>query len=256
MQTLRVRTRKDLERLTQRLRAAAVSDPAEERKVAAILADVAKRGDAALLAYARKFDGFKGGPKALRLGPAAVRAAYAKVDKAFIRAVDGAIANVRAYQERLKPKPWRGHLRPGVLLGQLVRPLRRVGLYVPGGEAPLVSTVIMTAVPARVAGVTDLVLASPARFGQGVEPRIIVAADRAGVKEILPVGGPRPWPPWPTAPRAWGGWTRSWARAIAGWPWPRSRSSASAASTWWRALPRPWCWPTRAPRPSGWPPTC
>jgi histidinol dehydrogenase len=189
MQTLRVRSRKDLERLTARLRADAAPDPAEERKVAAILADVAKRGDAALLAYARKFDGFKGGAKDLLLGPGAIRAAYAGVDKAFIRAVDAAIGNVRSYQERLKPKPWRGHLRPGVLLGQLVRPLRRVGLYVPGGEAPLVSTVIMTAVPAQVAGVAEMVLASPDRFGKGVDPRIIVAADRAGVKQILRVGG-------------------------------------------------------------------
>lgn len=189
MQTLRVRSRKDLERLSARLRAQAAPAPAEGRKVAAILADVAKRGDAALLAYARKFDGFSGGAQDLVLGAGARRAAYGRVDKAFIKAVDNAIANVRAYQERLKPKPWRGHLRPGVLLGQLVRPLRRVGLYVPGGEAPLVSTVIMTAVPAQVAGVAELVLATPDRFGRGVDPRIIVAADRAGVTQILRVGG-------------------------------------------------------------------
>ena len=189
MQTLRVRSRKDLERLSARLRAQAAPAPAEGRTVAAILADVAKRGDAALLAYARKFDGFSGGARDLVLGAGALRAAYGRVDKAFIKAVDNAIANVRAYQERLKPKPWRGHLRPGVLLGQLVRPLRRVGLYVPGGEAPLVSTVIMTAVPAQVAGVAELVLATPDRFGRGVDPRIIVAADRAGVTQILRVGG-------------------------------------------------------------------
>ena len=189
MQTLRVRSQRDLERLKARLRADALPNPAEERKVAAILADVAKRGDAALLAYARRFDGFKGAAKDLRLGSGAVRAAYASVDKAFIRAVDAAIGNIRAYQERLKVKSWRSHLRPGVLLGQLVRPLRRAGLYVPGGEAPLVSTVLMTAVPAKVAGVPELVLASPDRNGMGIDPRIIVAADRAGVQEIYRVGG-------------------------------------------------------------------
>ncbi|HTB35020.1 MAG TPA: histidinol dehydrogenase, partial [bacterium] len=189
MQTLRVRNHRDLERLKDRLRAEALPRPAEVRKVAAILADVAKRGDAALLDYARRFDGFKGGAKDLRLGAGALRSAYAAVDKEFIRAVDAAIANIRAYQERLKAKSWRSHLRPGVLLGQLVRPLRRAGLYVPGGEAPLVSTVLMTAVPATVAGVAELVLASPDRNGQGIDPRIIVAADRAGVREILRVGG-------------------------------------------------------------------
>jgi histidinol dehydrogenase len=189
MQTLRVRNQRDLERLKARLRADALPRPGEERKVASILADVAKRGDAALLGYARSFDGFKGAAKDLRVAPGAVRSAYAAVDKAFIRAVDAAIGNIRAYQERLKSKSWRSHLRPGVLLGQVVRPLRRAGLYVPGGEAPLVSTVLMTAVPATVAGVPELVLASPDRNGQGIDPRIIVAADRAGVREILRVGG-------------------------------------------------------------------
>ena len=189
MKTLRIRTRKDLQALERRLRAHAAFSPADERKVAGILKAVKARGDAALLQYARRFDGLKGGADDLRLGPADIRAAYGKVDKAFLKAVDQAIANIRAYQEKLRPKAWRQHLRPGVLLGQLVRPLRRVGLYVPGGEAPLVSTVMMLGVPAKAAGVQEIVLCSPSRGGAGIDPRIIVAADRVGIKEIYQVGG-------------------------------------------------------------------
>src|SRR6187551_1379049 len=118
MKTLRIRTRKDLQALERRLRAQSAFSPADERKVAAILAGVRGRGDKALLQYARRFDGFKGGPDDLRLAPSDIRAAYAKVDAGFKKAIAQAITNIRAYQEKLRPKPWRQHLRPGVLLGQ------------------------------------------------------------------------------------------------------------------------------------------
>ena len=189
MKTLRIRTRKDLQALEKRLRAHATYSPADERKVQGILAGVRRKGDKALLQYARRFDGFEGGSADLRLAASDIQAAHAAVSPQFKKAISQAIANIRAYQEKLRPKPWRQHLRPGVLLGQLVRPLQRVGLYVPGGEAPLVSTVLMLAVPAKVAGVSDIALCTPSRGGQGVDPRIIVAADMAGVKEIYQVGG-------------------------------------------------------------------
>ena len=189
MKTLRIRTRKDLQALERRLRAHAAFSMADERKVAAILRNIRIKGDAALLQFARRFDGFKGGADDLRLGPTDIRAAYAKVDKAFLRAIAQAIGNIKGYQDKLRPKPWRQHLRPGVMLGQLVRPLRRVGLYVPGGEAPLVSTVMMLGVPAKVAGVTEIALCTPSRGALGVDPRIIVAADLVGIKEIYQVGG-------------------------------------------------------------------
>jgi histidinol dehydrogenase len=189
MRSVRIRDAKDLRALGGELRVRTAPAPAEERAVAGILRSVARGGDKALLSCARRFDGFKGNAKDLFVGATEVKAAYGQVDKAFIKAVETVIANVRAYQSRLKPKSWRAHLRGGVLLGQMVRPLRRVGLYVPGGEAPLVSTVLMTAVPAAVAGVPELVLATPDRFGRGVDPRLLVAADLAGVKELLRVGG-------------------------------------------------------------------
>lgn len=189
MKTIKIRDEKSLQRLEKRLAATVAFKPAEVAKVAGVLSAVRRGGDAALLRLARRFDGFKGSAKDLRLAPSAVKAAYRQVDRAFIKAVESSIANVRLYQQRLKGRSWRSHLRPGVLLGQLVRPLQRVGLYAPGGEAPLVSTVIMTAVPARVAGVPELALATPDRHGKGIDPRILVAADLAGVQEVLRLGG-------------------------------------------------------------------
>lgn len=189
MRSIRIRDAKDLRALGEGLLARKGPTPAEERAVAGILRAVAKSGDKALLGYARRFDGFKGAARDLFVAPSEIRTAYTKVDKAFVKAVATVISNVRAYQARLKPKSWRSHLRSGVLLGQVVRPMRRVGLYAPGGEAPLVSTVLMTAVPAAVAGVPELVLATPDRKGQGIDPRMLVAADMAGVKQVLRVGG-------------------------------------------------------------------
>lgn len=189
MRNVRIHDQKTLNALAARLRAQATPLASEERAVAAILRSVARGGDPALLSYARRFDGFKGDAGDLFVSPSAVKAAYAKVDRGFIRAVESVIANVRAFQQRLKPKSWRAHLRSGVLLGQVARPIQRVGIYVPGGAAPLVSTVLMCAVPAAVAGVPEILLATPDRFGRGVDPRLIVAAHMAGVKELLRVGG-------------------------------------------------------------------
>lgn len=189
MRSVKIRDAKDLQVLAADLRSRRVPAPAEERAVAGILRAVEKGGDKAVLGFARRLDGFKGGTQDLLVAPGEIKAAHRAVDRAFVKAVETVIANVRAYQSRLKPKSWRAHLRGGVLLGQVVRPLARVGLYVPGGEAPLVSTVLMTAVPASVAGVRDLVLATPDRFGRGVDPRLLVAADLAGVGQILRVGG-------------------------------------------------------------------
>lgn len=189
MRCLRVNDQASLKALAKRLRADAASVPVEEKAVAGILRSVARGGDKALLSYARRFDGFKGKAKELLLGRAEIKAAYGGVDREFLKAVETVIANIRAYQSRLKPRSWRAHLRPGVLLGQVARPIQRVGIYVPGGAAPLVSTVLMCAVPAAVAGVPEMVLASPDRFGKGLDPRLVVAADMAGVREQLRVGG-------------------------------------------------------------------
>jgi histidinol dehydrogenase len=105
-----------------------------------------------------------------------------------LRAAQNVRANIEAFQRQLKMLSWRRQIRPGVTLGQSVRPIRRAGLYIPGGEAPLASTVLMTAVPAKVAGVAEIALCTPNK-GRGVDSRILVAADIAGVSEIWQIGG-------------------------------------------------------------------
>ncbi len=188
MKTFRVRDSADLRTLQRRLQNSVAFSESETRKVRLILQSVRRRGDAALLAYARRFDSITMRPADLRVTTAEVRSAYSKAGKVFVKAAQAAINNIKQYQERLRPLSWRRTMRPGVVLGQLVRPMRRVGLYVPGGEAPLVSTVMMTAVPAKVAGVEEIALCTPDR-GKGIDPRILVAADLAGVKEVYRVGG-------------------------------------------------------------------
>ena len=189
MKLVTIKNQKDLQRLLTRLQVSARPSAADEAKVRQVIAQIRAKGDTALLAYVRRYDGFKAKNAAqLRVGAAEIRAAYAKVGRGFLRAVQNVRANVGAFQERLRSSSWKRQIRPGVTLGQSVRPMRRVGLYVPGGEAPLASTVLMTAVPAKVAGVSEIALCSPNR-GSGVDARILVAADVAGVSEIYQVGG-------------------------------------------------------------------
>jgi histidinol dehydrogenase len=188
MKTVRLKSQSDLRRFLRRLEAPP-SDLARQAKVARILEAVRRGGDRALLAYARKFDGIRLRSGELRVSRAEVQAAYAKVDRSLVATLNRAKASIAAFQERLLRHSWRRHVRPGVLLGQLIKPIRRVGLCVPAGEAPLVSTVLMTAVPAKVAGVSEIVLVSPSRGGNGIDPRMLVAADIAGVGEIYQVGG-------------------------------------------------------------------
>jgi histidinol dehydrogenase len=189
MKTIRLKNLADLKSLSARFDQRPRVDAGREAKVRRILQAVQRGGDKALLAFARKFDGARLKAADLRVPASEIKAAYGRVDRPLVTALARARTSIAAYQERLLRSSWRRHVRPGVLLGQLVRPLRRVGLCVPGGEAPLVSTVLMTAVPAKVAGVPELVMVTPSRHGNGVDPRLLVAADIAGVTEVYQVGG-------------------------------------------------------------------
>lgn len=189
MNIVKLKNSDGLKKLLKRLDQGARPSAADLSKVASVLASVQKGGDKALLGYVRRFDGFKAkNASELRIQASEIRAAYSKVGRGFLRAVQTVRANVESFQRQLKLASWRRQIRPGVTLGQSVRPIRRAGLYIPGGEAPLASTVLMTAVPARVAGVPEIALCTPNR-GAGVDPRILVAADVAGVTEIWQVGG-------------------------------------------------------------------
>ncbi len=160
--------------------------PEVEAAVRGILADVRARGDAAVLDFLRRFDSVD--LDRLVVTEEEYAAAEASVDAEFLRAVDLSIANVRRFheQQRQESRLWD---EEGTLLGQLVRPLARVGIHVPGGKAPLPSTVIMAAVPARVAGVHEVIAGSPPQRDGSVNPYTLTAARRAGVDLFFKSGG-------------------------------------------------------------------
>ena len=130
------------------------SDPDVTRRVARIVAGVRRRGDAALGDYVRRLDGWSG---PLEVPPDEIRRAAASVPPAVRRAIKAAARHIRRIAKRQVPQGWKVSTAPGVVVEQRVTPLGRVGCYVPGGRYPLPSSLLMTAIPARVAGVTEVV---------------------------------------------------------------------------------------------------
>ena len=175
--------------LAQRLAYAEESDEAVERATQSILADVRKRGDAAVLEYTAKFDGVTATDMAeLRVDPAELQAALHSIPAAQRAALEAAAARVRSYHEKQKMESWRYTEADGTQLGQQVTPLDRAGLYVPGGKAAYPSSLLMNAIPAKVAGVKELVMVSPTPGGQR-NPMVLAAAAIAGVDVIYTIGG-------------------------------------------------------------------
>ena len=163
---------------------------ADRAEVVALVRDTVRAvragGDAAVLDFARRFDG--GAPDSLRLAPGDLDAALASLPGVERAALERAIANVRAFHAAQLPAPLAVETMPGVRCERIVRPLDSVGLYVPGGSAPLPSALIMSAVPAALAGVRRRVLCAPARGGR-VHPAILATARLCGVDEVFAVGG-------------------------------------------------------------------
>jgi histidinol dehydrogenase len=168
----------------------AAVDTAIQRSVDDILAAVREAGDAALLDLTARFDGFRASTaRALAIPAAEFAAAERALDPRVREALAYAAERVERYHSAALPKPWRITDEHGSVLGQEVRPLDRVGLYVPGGRAAYPSTVLMTAVPARVAGVGEIVLVTPPRPDGRVDPTVLAAARIAGVTEGWRLGG-------------------------------------------------------------------
>ncbi|MDU0205171.1 MULTISPECIES: histidinol dehydrogenase [Paenibacillus] len=163
--------------------------PEQNETVRRIIDEVRKDGDAALRRMAREFDRVE--VAELRVSDEEIQAAYAQVDAEFLAALRQAAANIRAFHEKQKRTSWMDLQPDGSLLGQIIRPLKRVGLYVPGGKAAYPSSVLMNAIPAIVAGVPEIAMVTPpATAGEeGINPHILVAAAEAGVKEIYRAGG-------------------------------------------------------------------
>jgi histidinol dehydrogenase len=159
----------------------AARTPDVEGAAVKIVADVRERGDVAVREYAARFDGLDGGFEVTR---AEMRAAATRVPTDVKRAIRYAAANIRRVAARQVPTPWRTSPVPGVTVAQRVTPLDRVGCYVPGGRYPLPSSLLMTAIPARVAGVREVIAMCPKP-----DPTVMLAALDAGVTRLFRLGG-------------------------------------------------------------------
>ncbi len=157
--------------------------------VAAILADVRGRGDEAVAYYAAKFDGAKLRAREFRVPAGDLAAAGKSLPAAEMKALVAARDNVLAYNRRGLPEPWMAKNKHGATVGEKFDPIRRVGLYIPGGEVPLVSTVLMTATLAKIAGCPEIAVFTPSNANGKVAPGLLAALHLIGIEEVYRIGG-------------------------------------------------------------------
>jgi histidinol dehydrogenase len=156
--------------------------------VKGIIEDVKKRGDAAVIKYTKKFDGVA--VRRLKVPPEAVKRAYRLIDRSVLPSMKAAIANIKKFHA-LQKKNIKGYIfrNKGYKILQKYLPLESAGIYIPGGQAPLFSTVLMAGIPAKIAGVLHISIVSPPRSRGEVNPYVLVAADMIGIKDIYRAGG-------------------------------------------------------------------
>lgn len=152
-----------------------------------VIADVKKRGDKAVLEYTEKFDHVK--LRATEVSKEEFKKAYDSIDKDLLDAIKRAYKNIKAFHEKQVPKEFRMEVEPGVEVGRRIVPLDRAGLYVPGGKAVYPSVMLMLAVPAKVAGVKEVVVCTPPQDEGELDVASLVAADICGVDRLFKVGG-------------------------------------------------------------------
>lgn len=158
-----------------------------DEAVSLIIKNVRKKGDSALFHYTRRFDQFSLNAKNIEVTNNEIKAAYQQISQQDLNALEIAATRIQEFHEQIQFRSWE-YKKEGVILGQRVTPLKRVGIYVPGGKASYPSSVLMNAIPAVVAGVEEIVMVTP--FPGGVmNPHVLVAADLAGVNRIFKVGG-------------------------------------------------------------------
>lgn len=160
-----------------------------EERVQEIVERVKEEGDEALFSYIHRFDCEGIDASNVRVTEEEMEGAYREVDERFLEVLRGALLNIRRYHEKLKRCSWFDTTDEGTMLGQKVTPLRAVGVYVPGGKAVYPSSVLMNIVPAKIAGVERVVMATPCDKEGRVNPMVLVAASLAGADEIYKMGG-------------------------------------------------------------------
>jgi histidinol dehydrogenase len=185
-----VRSRdKNYTRLLQSLDRRAHPAPAVEKTVRTIIADIEKQGDPALLRYTHKFGGPKLTPAKLRVPAKELATAWRSIDAPTRRALNATHRNIRAFAQKSLRRNWTARNAQGALVGERFDPFQRVGIYVPGGTAPLVSTALMTCTYAAAAGVPEIVAVTPAGRDGQVSPALLAALHLAGATEVYRVGG-------------------------------------------------------------------
>ena len=163
----------------------------EMAAVSRMCENVRKNGDRAVIAYTRQFDSKRVSTRSMRVTDKEFTEAAREVDRSFMRALNRATANIKRFHEQQRRRSWMQTDRPGTLLGQLIRPVDAAGIYVPGargGETPLVSSVLMGVIPAKVAGVKQIAVVTPPTKAGGVSPHLLVAAKKAGAGDVYKAG--------------------------------------------------------------------
>lgn len=160
-----------------------------ESVVGDILRNVKETGDNALFEYTQKFDGFDLNKDNIRVTREEIEEAYKKIPDDLIAVIRKSLVNIELYHQRQKQNSWFNSTEDGTILGQKITPLQRVGVYVPGGKAAYPSSVLMNIIPAKVAGVPEIIMTTPCNKYGRVNPAVLVAAKEAGVGEVYKVGG-------------------------------------------------------------------
>ena len=160
-----------------------------EKIVADIIEQVRTRKEEAIFEYSLKFDKCNTTKENFEVSREEIEAAYLEVDERFIHVMKDSAKNIRKYHEKQKRNSWFDAKEDGIILGQKITPMQTVGVYVPGGKAAYPSTTLMNVVPAKVAGVPNIIMTTPAGADGKVNPATLVAADIAGVNKIFKVGG-------------------------------------------------------------------
>ncbi len=158
-------------------------------RVSKILSEIERNGDEALLKFTEKFDKVRLTARQMRVSEGEVSSAFQKVSKDFIVALKSAIENVSEFYRRQVEKSWKLRRPNGAVIGERIVPLERVGVYVPGGQSPLISSVYMAVVPAKIAGVKEIYLATPPDAEGYVNPYILVVASLLKVNGVFKMGG-------------------------------------------------------------------
>ena len=160
-----------------------------EDRVAAIISEVRKNKDQAIFSYTKQFDGADINADNIVVTEEEIKEAYDTVDPALLSVIRKALVNIREYHEKQRQYSWFDSKDNGIILGQKVTPLRRVGVYVPGGKAVYPSSVLMNVLPAKVAGVDEIIMTTPPGKDGKICASTLVAATEAGVDRIYKVGG-------------------------------------------------------------------